>query len=154
MREIERKFLVRELPPLEQCARYEIEQGYLATELGRSEVRLRRSNGERCLTVKRDRRDDGDGVHSRDELNVSLDPAQWDALWRMTEGRRVTKIRYDVPCGEWTIEVDVFTGKNEGVITAEVEFPDADASRAFQPPPWLGEEITREPKYSNWQLAG
>lgn len=152
MREIERKFLVKELPPLDGCPRYEIEQGYLATELGRSEVRLRRSNDSRCLTVKRDR-NDGDGTHSRDEVNICLDPEQWEILWRMTEGRRVTKIRYDVPCGEWTVEVDLFTGKNEGIITAEVEFPDAASSHAFQPPEWLGEEVTRSAQYSNWQLA-
>lgn len=152
MREIERKFLVRKLPPLDGCARYEIEQGYLATELGRSEVRMRRCNGELLLTVKRDR-DDGAGSHSRDEQNIRLQPEQWDALWPMTEGRRVAKVRYDVPFGEFLIEIDVFTGPNEGIITAEVEFPDPETSHAFVPPDWLGEEVTRGAEYSNWKLA-
>ena len=58
----------------------------------------------------------------------------------MTEGRRVSKIRYEVPFGSFTIEIDVFTGGNEGVVTAEVEFPDAEASHAFIPPPWLGDD--------------
>jgi CYTH domain-containing protein len=153
MREIERKFLVRQLPDLSQCAKYDIEQGYLATELGRSEVRLRRCNEEQLLTVKRDRAD-GENVHSREEVNVPLVQSQWETLWKMTEGRRVTKTRYEVPLGNRTVEIDVFTGANAGVITAEVEFPDPEASRAFTPPDWLGEEITRRPEYSNWQLAG
>lgn len=152
MREIERKFVVKQLPPLDGCVKHHIEQGYLATELGRSEVRLRRTNGDRSLTVKRNR-DDGDDVHSRDEVDVPLLPEQWEVLWKMTEGRRVTKVRYEVPYKGWTIEVDVFEGKNEGVITAEVEFPDPESSRAFEPPSWLGEEVTRNPEYSNWRLA-
>lgn len=152
MREIERKFLVKQLPPLEGCVCHHIEQGYLATELGRSEVRLRRSDGDRSLTVKRDR-DDGENVHSRDEVDVPLLPEQWEMLWKMTEGRRVTKVRYEVPAGDWTVEIDVFSGKNEGIVTAEVEFPDPASSQAFQPPSWLGDEITRNPEYSNWRLA-
>ena len=152
MREIERKFLVRSLPPLAGVPSYHIEQGYLATELGRSEVRLRRCGDELQLTVKRDR-NDGDGAHSREEINIALTPDQWAVLWPATSGRRVTKTRYDVPCGEWTIEVDVFRGANDGVITAEVEFPDPETAHTFFPPEWLGEEITRRPEYSNWQLA-
>jgi adenylate cyclase len=152
MRELERKYLVVKLPPLEGCACFEIEQGYLATELGRSEVRMRRSNGDLLLTVKRDR-PDGEGMRSRDELNVRLQPDQWEALWTMTVGRRVSKRRYEVPYGDRTIEIDVFTGPNDGIITAEVEFPDVAASRAFVRPEWLGEEITQDPAYSNWHLA-
>src|SRR6478672_198879 len=106
MREIERKYLVLSMPPLEGCARKEIEQGYLATELGRSEVRLRRSGANLELTVKRDRADAGSS-YSRDELNVGLSPGQWELLWTMTEGRRVTKVRYEVPYGERIIEIDV-----------------------------------------------
>ena len=152
MREIERKFLVPSLPPLEGCARYEIEQGYLATELGKSEVRMRRCNNELLLTVKRDR-NDGDGVHSRDEVNITLSPEQWNELWPMTEGRRVLKDRYEVPCGDFLLELDVFKGGNEGVITAEVEFRDPESSHSFIPPDWLGEEVTRQAEYSNWKLA-
>lgn len=152
MREIERKFLVRRLPDLTGCARYEIEQGYLATELGVSEVRMRRCNHELLLTVKRDR-NDGEGLHSRDEQNVTLQPEQWDALWPLTEGRRVVKDRYDMPCDDLVIEIDVFKGPNEGIITAEVEFDHPESSRAFVPPDWLGEEVTRQADYSNWKLA-
>jgi adenylate cyclase len=152
MRELERKYLVLKLPALEGCVSHAIEQGYLATELGRSEVRMRRIDGDLLLTAKRDRQD-GEGMRSRDELNVSLQPDQWEALWTMTVGRRVSKRRYEVPYGDRMIEIDVFTGPTEGIITAEVEFPDVDASRAFVPPEWLGEDITQDPTYSNWHLA-
>jgi CYTH domain-containing protein len=152
MREIERKFLVHSLPPLKGIPCYEIEQGYLATELGRSEVRLRRSRDQLLLTVKRDR-DDAEGSHSRDEINVILTQEQWDTLWPATSGRRVTKKRYVVPYGDRAVEIDVFRAGNEGIITAEVEFPDAELAQEFVPPEWLGEEITSRPEYSNWMLA-
>ena len=152
MREIERKFLVHSLPSLEGVPCYDIEQGYLATELGRSEVRLRQSRDQLLLTVKRDR-NDAEGSHSRDEINVNLTQEQWDTLWPATSGRRVTKKRYVVPYGDRAVEIDVFSGGNEGMITAEVEFPDAAAAHEFVPPEWLGMEITSRPEYSNWMLA-
>ena len=87
-------------------------------------------------------------------LRDRLANSQWESLWKMTEGRRVSKTRYEVPLGDRTVEIDVFKGANTGVITAEVEFPDPATSKAFIPPDWLGEEITRRPEYSNWHLAG
>ena len=52
---------------------------------GRSEVRLRRRDGERVLTVKR-----GSG-RTRTEEEIELEPEQFDALWPLTEGRRVRR---------------------------------------------------------------
>jgi CYTH domain-containing protein len=53
--EIERRFLLAEQPDwLSQCSAVRIEQGYLAVEKD-AEVRLRRRDEERWLTVKRGR---------------------------------------------------------------------------------------------------
>jgi CYTH domain-containing protein len=147
MIEIERKFLVRERPSdlaAHPCRR--IRQGYLAVE-GDTEVRLRWVDDDRSLTVKHG------GARSRVEEEIPIDERTWDALWPATEGRRVEKVRYEVPHGELTIEVDVYGGALNGIVTAEVEFEDEDAADAFVPPAWMGREVTGEPAWKNRELA-
>ena len=147
MLEIERKFLIRTLPPdLETHPSYEIQQGYLVPT-GEIEVRLRGSGEKLTLTFKKRA-----GL-VREEINLPLTPEQWDELWPLTVGRRLRKRRYEVPCGEWTVEIDVYAGRSTGLVVAEVEFPSEAAAYLFQPPEWLGEEITGQPKYSNPLLA-
>ncbi len=45
---------------------------------------------------------------------------------------QIEKIRYHVPVGAHTWEVDVFAGDNEGLIVAEVEL--ADEEESFEQP--------------------
>ena len=147
--EIERKFLVPTLPDdLERYPSAAIDQGYLASTPEGVEVRVRRK-GERCfLTVKHGRN------LSRTEVELPLAPAQFEELWPLTEGKRVRKTRYDLPGpAGLTIELDVYVDALTGLQTADVEFLDEEAARAFQPPPFLGEEITGHPEYRNEKLA-
>ena len=44
-------------------------------------------------------------------------------------------------------EVDVFHGRLEGRVLAEIELSDED--EAFERPNWLGEEVTGQPQYYN-----
>ena len=145
--EIERKFRLHWEPEwLGGCRSTRIEQGYLAIEGGGgAEVRLRRRDGETLLTVKR-----GSGL-TRTEEEIELGSEQLEALWPLTEGRRVEKVRYLVPTGSY--EVDVFEGELAGMITAEMEFDSEAASDAFAPPDWLGIEVTGDERYANETLA-
>ncbi|MGZ5023431.1 MAG: CYTH domain-containing protein [Chthoniobacterales bacterium] len=146
-REIERKFLIKRLPAgLTDYPHEEIEQGYLAIESG-VQVRLRKKGGIRSLTYKRGNK------NLREEREVRLSAEQFDALWPGTAGRRLSKIRYDVPCGDRVVEVDIYTGRHDGVVVAEVEFPDEKSCREFVPPDWLGEDVTGRSRYSNVVLA-
>ena len=38
-------------------------------------------------------------------------------------------------------------------MTAEIEFADSASAEAFEPPDWLGRELTGEERYSNQRLA-
>jgi adenylate cyclase len=147
--EIERKFRLREAPAwLGDHDTNRIEQGYLAIEGGDgAEVRLRRSGGEAWLTVKR-----GAGK-TRDENEIEVSEDQFEALWPLTEGRRVAKVRYVVPHDTLAIEVDVFEGDLRELVMAEVEFESEAASDEFDPPEWLGEEVTGDRRYANETLA-
>jgi CYTH domain-containing protein/CHAD domain-containing protein len=144
--EIERKFLVTEMPRAES-ARAAIEQGYLALDEN-TEVRLRRAGDELFLTAK------GGHGEVREEVEVSLDPRSFEALWPLTAGRRVRKVRHYVPLGhDLRAEVDVYEDGLDGLRTVEVEFDSPDASRAFTPPPWFGRELTGDRRYANQTLA-
>lgn len=148
LHEIERKFLVRELPPdLTSYPHNEISQGYLVSLDDGTQVRLRKSGERYLLTFKR-------GTGSvREEREVQLTAQQFDALWPATAGKRLTKTRYEIPLGERLIEIDLYHNRHEGLVVAEVEFDDEESAKNFQPPDWLGDDVTGDPRYSNQLLA-
>jgi adenylate cyclase len=147
--EIERKFLVDDPPDVEGRESAEIEQGYLALadDEGGAEVRLRRRGDELWLTIK------GGAGEVRTEEELELDRERFDSLWPLTEGRRLTKTRYLIPLDGLTAEVDVYHGELAGLTTAEVEFETEADADGFEPPPWLGTEVTGDRRYLNESLA-
>ncbi|MEO6443865.1 MAG: CHAD domain-containing protein [Gemmatimonadaceae bacterium] len=148
--EIERKYLLAALP-MELPAREvrEITQGYLPGE--RLVERLRRTRvgeTERFFrTVKA-----GTGV-VRTELEEECSREVFDALWPLTEGRRVIKRRHVVPDGLLHWEIDEFLDRR--LVLAEIELPSADVVPEF--PSWLvpsvEREVTGEAEYVNANLA-
>ena len=146
MREVERKFIVHECPPLGGLPVTEIEQGYLARTED-TEVRLRRLDANYWQTVKHGR------GQSREETEVALTRAQFESLWPATVGRRLRKQRYMLDDGGHCFEIDVYAGSLEGLVVAEIEFQDETAAESFEPPPWLGPDVTGEAAFANYTLA-
>jgi len=147
-REIERKFLLVDPPDhLDSFPHAKIRQGYIAVTGGGTEVRVREEGKRHFLTIK-----EGHG-ENRGQEEVAIKDSQFAALWPLTRGRRLKKVRYEIPLEGQTIEVDVYRGKLKGLTTAEVEFPDEGAAGDFRPPEWLGREITGDERYSNQDLA-
>jgi adenylate cyclase len=144
--EVERKFLVPEPPDLDGTESDEIQQGYLAVGAD-GEVRLRHRGDDLVLTAKR-----GSGL-AREEAEIALDSANFERLWPLTEGRRLRKRRHVIPHGDLKIELDVYEAELEGLLVAEVEFPSEDEAGDFQPPDWIGEEVTGDERYLNETLA-
>jgi CYTH domain-containing protein/CHAD domain-containing protein len=143
--ERERKWLVRELPELDDGV--PLRQGYLAID-GAVSVRVRDAGkGNRTLTLKA-----GAGT-SRTELEWPIDRDEFDAAWPATDGRRVVKTRYRIPLGEHTVEVDVFGDRLDGLVVAEVEFDSDEALVAFDPPAWFGREVSDDLRYANASMA-
>jgi adenylate cyclase len=147
-REIERKYLLKRLPEdLNRSRRYAIVQGYLATEPAGRQVRVRKKGKTASLTSKV-----GRGA-AREEREIKLSPKQFAALWPATAGRRLRKLRYEIPWRNLLIEIDIYRGGHSGLVVAEVEFPDRATCRKFKPPSWFGREVTGEKRYSNVRLA-
>jgi len=147
--EIERKFVLSAPPPgLDAREHARIEQGYVAVDDNGTEVRVRRRGDKRVMTVK-----SGSGL-VRTEEEWPLEAERFDALWPLTDGRRVVKTRYLVPLDDGlTAEVDVYDGPLDGLVTAEVEFASEHDSEAFAAPDWLGREVTGDARYANRALA-
>jgi CYTH domain-containing protein len=145
--EIERKFLLDGLPPqLAFARRTAILQGYLALD-GDTEVRVRRTPRGDTLTIKHG------GGEIRVEEELELDGRRGDALWALTEGRRLQKTRRMMRVEGLEVSVDEYFGELAGLVVAEVEFDDEQAAREFMPPAWFGREVTGESAYANRSLS-
>jgi len=149
--EIERKYLVRELPEgLDSYPHVEIEQAYLCTS---PTLRIRRMGDRYILTVKQHLRVPGTtAIHNREE-EFPLAPESYALLRTKCEGVPVAKTRYKIPLDGLTAELDIFHGRHQGLTLVEVEFPSTEAANAFVPPAWFGEDVSTDPRYRNAYLA-
>jgi len=138
--EIERKFLIKELPDLTKFENKHITQGYLNTN---PVVRVREDGEEYYLTYK------GKGLLAREEANLPLTKEAFEHLIEKSDGKIIRKTRYLIPLTPYTIELDVFEGDHAPLIMAEVEFPSVEEANAFVAPDWFGEDVTQNPKYHN-----
>jgi CYTH domain-containing protein len=146
--EVERRFLVPRRPGfLKDCGRKRIRQGYLALGPNGTELRLRQEGTRYYLTLK-----SGQG-EARVEEELKIGRKRFDALWPLTKGRRVRKVRYFVSHHDRAIEVDVYRRRLKGLVIAEVEFDDTKAARAFEPLDWFGREVTDDENFRNQSLA-
>ncbi len=147
--EIERKFLVKALPEgLADYPHARYEQGYLSTS---PVVRVRQEGDNYVLTYK------GKGFMIREEYNLPLTRESYLHLLQKADGLILTKNRYRLPISfaglSLTLELDEFLGPYTGLYLAEIEFPDEDTALSYQPEPWLGEEVTRDPRFHNSHMS-
>ncbi|MDO5392701.1 MAG: CYTH domain-containing protein [Eubacteriales bacterium] len=144
--EIERKYLIKQLPEnLTSFEHHLIEQGYLCTE---PVVRIRRQDDDYILTYK------SKGLMIREEYNLPLTRDAYFHLKEKVDGLLISKTRYILPLEEpLKIELDIFHEDYDGLILAEVEFPDEETANSFTPPDWFGEDVTFSNKYHNSTLS-
>ena len=148
--EIERKYLVRELPAdIDSHPHVEIEQGYLCTS---PTLRIRRMGDAYILTVKEKQRNASSAIVNREE-EFALTADKYNLLKAKCDGFLVSKTRYRIPIGEYIAELDIFHGAHEGLRLVEVEFPSVAAADAFTPPTWFGNDVSGDPHYRNSWLA-
>lgn len=144
--EIERKFLV--VGPYKQQATgsSRIVQGYICAEAGRTvRVRLRGNRG--YLTIKGPSTATGLARYEF-EKEITIDEAL--SLLRICRPGIIDKVRWLVPAGRHTIEVDEFFGDNQGLVLAEIELASEDEH--YERPDFLGREVTGDRRYYNSYL--
>ncbi len=145
--EIERKFLVADLSVLDGCAGVEMVQGYLSEGgHGSATVRVRIAGECAWLTIKGGTR----GItRSEFEYPVPAEDAR-SMLAELTTRPPIRKTRYVVHAGGLDWEIDVFHDANDGLVVAEVELD--SAGQQVQLPPWVGAEVSDDPRYFNARL--
>ncbi len=144
--EIERKFRTNGVDFLANQEGERLIQGYLSHD-PRATVRLRVQGDRAWLTIK-------GKTHgaSRSEFEYPIPSADAHAmLEEMCPEGVIDKTRYRIRVGEHVWEVDEFHGDNRGLVVAEVELDSED--QPFERPPWLGEEVTGDPRYYNSALS-
>lgn len=144
--EIERKFLASPAVLAHCQSGTVIVQGYLFTD-ARNTIRIRRADMRTFLTWK--------GPKSgpiREETEVEIPLAMGKALLAIVSPTaRLRKIRYRVDYAGAIWDVDVFAGRHEGLILAEIEMAHQD--QAVMLPPWVEREVTDDERYRNSRLA-
>ena len=144
--EIERKYLISHIPfDIAGYPFHQIEQAYLSTA---PVVRVRQEDDTYYLTYK------SKGLMAREEYNLPLTKEAYEHLKPKADGIVISKIRYVIPEKDGlSIELDVFKAPYEGLLLAEVEFPNEEAAHAYQPPKWFGEDVTYSTEYHNSTLS-
>lgn len=146
--EIERKYLVTKPPEnYKTFPHHIIEQGYLSTD---PVVRVRKEDESYILTYK------SRGLLAREEYNLPLNEGSYLNLIKKTDGHVLTKKRYRIPVEDsdhLIIEFDVFEGKYQGLMLAEVEFESLEEANSFTPPSWFGRDVTMTGEYQNSRLS-
>jgi adenylate cyclase len=145
--EIERKFLVVNDSWREAASPgIPIKQGYL---LGgkHASVRVRLQGDKANLNIKSATL----GVRRQEfEYAIPLDDAEV-LLATLCHRPLIEKVRYLVPYVDKQWEIDVFEGDNAGLVVAELELQ--DETEDYVRPPWLGEEVSHDPRYYNTSLS-
>lgn len=147
LKEIERKFKVNVtlIGFIEKLTPKNISQGYLFSTPSLS-TRVRLVDDKAYLTVK-----GGKNAISRDEFEYEISVSDAREMLTLYCPKILTKKRYIIVQNELCWEIDVFGGKLEGLIIAEIELPTVDT--IFSIPEWVAEEVTENPYYLNVNLV-
>jgi adenylate cyclase len=146
MKEIERKYLIEreDLSFLQLIEGEKIKQAYIQNENSRT-VRVRTKGEKAFLTVKI-----GNESLSRDEFEYQIPVQDALSMMEILQFKVLSKTRYEINFENHLWEIDVFEGKLDGLIIAEIELKSEDES--FITPPWVGTEVTNDSSYLNAKL--
>lgn len=145
-KEIERKFLVSEQSYRSLAKPIPIRQGFLYN-MPEMVARVRIIGDGAFLAIKGQ-----DTGITRDEFEYPIPIA--DALHMLEHlciKPLIEKIRYRVMHEGNAWDVDEFLEENAGLVVAEIELK--DEGQAFKKPPWIGREVTGDPRYYNASLV-
>jgi CYTH domain-containing protein len=156
--EIERKYLLREMPDnLEGYRHIEIEQGYISVlPVVRIRKKVSSETESYVLTIK------SSGMLSRQEYEMDITAEEYRVLSEKVDGNIITKTRYIIPLREvmpssdsdsLVLELDVFEGAFSGLVMGEIEFPDEKTADSFEPAGIFKSEVTFDKRFHNSNMS-
>ena len=145
--EIERKFLLKVFPEDVKSPGVHMRQAYLSTGPPAT-IRIRITTNLALITLKQATK----GLARYEfEYPVPLHDAETMLNNHMYLGNIIEKTRYEATYAGLVWEIDIFAGSNEGLKIVEVELKSEDQKVIL--PPWVGMEVTGDPRYYNANLA-
>jgi CYTH domain-containing protein len=134
MEEIERKFLVKQLPDLSSIQVVNYERYYLFVGNG-IELRIQRKNHkyelERKVTT---------GDLTRTGNSCPLSPEEFNLLKQLSS-KSIIRDAYRLSESP-NVSIKIYHGDCEGLVRAEFEFESEIEAKSFIPPEWCGDEVT------------
>lgn len=145
--EIERKFLVDKdkWATIDKPEGILYRQGYILLDIHRT-VRVRITPMHGYLTIK--------GISKgavRNEFEYEIPREDALQLLDLFCTNEISKKRYCISLEGKLWEVDVFEGRNKGLIVAEIELNEEHES--FVKPEWILDEVTEDTRYYNSNLS-
>ncbi len=159
-KEIERKYAVKYLPSDIHIEKIQqIEQAFLYKDEN-TIIRIRKVESkqeiEYVYTVKTKGDIEYDNQYSigkKYEIESNITKELYEKLLKKKISNIIAKTRIVVPIpNNLEVEMDIYYGYLQGLLTAEVEFPNEEQANDFDKPDWLGEEIGYK-EFSNRKLA-
>ncbi len=121
-------------------------QGYICSG-GQGTVRVRTIGDNGFLTIKGPTRG---LVRAEYEYPIPVADAR-EMLANLCRGPLVEKIRYTIDFAGSIWEIDEFKNENDGLVVAEIELE--QPQQQFVMPPWVGTEVSNDPRYRNSSLV-
>ena len=145
--EIERKFLVNKSiwDNIDKPEPEHYRQGYLTSDANTT-FRVRVTPGKAYITIKGKSK-----TIERLEYEYEIPKQEGIELLDNLSQRELEKFRYKIVYAGKLWEVDVFLGKNNGLIVAEIELD--SINEAFDKPDWVTNEVSDDFRYSNSKLS-
>jgi CYTH domain-containing protein len=143
--EIERRWLVEraDLPDLGSLPKMTIKDKYLSS----IRLRLRLMHEENGSQYKLGKKYGDMRGYSESITNIYLSRGEYELL-NKAAGLEVTKSRYHFAGGSLDIYPDT-----DRIILFSVEFSSEAFAASYQPPDFVGEEVTHDPRFSGLALA-
>jgi adenylate cyclase len=144
--EIERKFLVDTEKWRPEDEGTLMVQAYLSLAPNPT-VRVRIKGIKAFLTIK-----GRSETIARPEFEYEIPVADASEMMKLAISSPVEKIRHEVWYKNSLWEIDVFRGKNEGLVLAEIEL--MSENQSFEKPEWAIAEVSSDVRYYNSYLSG
>lgn len=150
MLESELNFLLVNLPSdYKDFPSIQIRQGFISGLP--SPLRIRESEGKFTMTKKHPVSPDDGSRYIESEIELSKE--EFEKFWPICQAS-LSKRRYKYPLYDGLVaEIDIFQDKLEGLVYAEVEFPDEELRKNFKKPDWFDIDITQEKWVANSELS-
>ncbi|MBT4870180.1 MAG: hypothetical protein HON47_01245 [Candidatus Diapherotrites archaeon] len=152
MIELEKTYLIKELPDLTNCKYKEMLDIYIPKAINHAPIRIRK-NGEEYELTKKELPSDGD-PSKLIEQTINLTKEEFDSLEKEISGRRVHKKRYLFDYDGRVAEIDVFKDELDGLVLVDFEFEKEEEQEAFEMPEFCLIDITVEEFIAGGMLCG